>query len=205
MPAMPKEVMLKRIREALATPAPQPFPESGEKTPVFPPSSTHLEVEFAENFTKLQGQFAYCMGWQELKQQVLLLLKQKQWSKVFCNDPKIRQLLALEWHNDLASCQASITDCELLVARTGTIVLTTSQSGGRTASVYAPVHICIATMRQLVYDVKDALEMMRAKYGESLPSFITFASGPSRTADIEKTLVTGVHGPKEVFCFLVEP
>jgi L-lactate dehydrogenase complex protein LldG len=205
MPTLPKEVMLKKIREALATSVVQPFPESGEKTLVFPASSTHLEVEFAENFTKLQGQFAYCMGWQDLRQQVMLLLKQKQWNKIFCNDPKIRQLLALEWHPDLAICQASITDCELLVARTGTIVLTTSQSGGRTASVYAPVHICIATMGQLVYDVREALELMRSKYGENLPSFITFASGPSRTADIEKTLVTGVHGPKEVFCFLVEP
>ncbi|HNU15372.1 MAG TPA: LUD domain-containing protein, partial [Chitinophagaceae bacterium] len=42
------------------------------------------------------------------------------------------------------------------------------------------------------------------KYGNNLPSLITFATGPSRTADIEKTLVVGVHGPKEVYLFLVE-
>jgi len=45
---------------------------------------------------------------------------------------------------------------------------------------------------------------MKEKYGENLPSLITLATGPSRTADIEKTLVVGVHGPKEVFCFLIE-
>jgi L-lactate dehydrogenase complex protein LldG len=55
-----------------------------------------------------------------------------------------------------------------------------------------------------VYDVKDALVSLKEKYAGNIPSLITFASGPSRTADIEKTLVTGVHGPKEVYCFLVE-
>ena len=56
----------------------------------------------------------------------------------------------------------------------------------------------------MVYDLKEALQFMKAKYANNLPSLITFASGPSRTADIEKTLVTGVHGPKEVYCFLIE-
>jgi L-lactate dehydrogenase complex protein LldG len=56
----------------------------------------------------------------------------------------------------------------------------------------------------LVYDIKDALQLMKEKYNGNLPSLVTLATGPSRTADIEKTLVVGVHGPKEVFCFLVE-
>jgi L-lactate dehydrogenase complex protein LldG len=56
----------------------------------------------------------------------------------------------------------------------------------------------------LVYDVKDALQKLKEKYTGNIPSLITFATGPSRTADIEKTLVTGVHGPREVYCFLVE-
>jgi len=70
--------------------------------------------------------------------------------------------------------------------------------------VYAPIHICIAYTSQLVYDLKDAIQSIKDKYGNHMPSLITFASGPSRTADIEKTLVTGVHGPKEVYLFLVE-
>jgi L-lactate dehydrogenase complex protein LldG len=105
---------------------------------------------------------------------------------------------------ELKDCDCSITSCEALVARTGSIVLSSNQTKGRTTSVYAPVHICIAFTNQLVYDIKDALQMMRNKYGEHLPSLITFATGPSRTADIEKTLVVGVHGPKEVYLFLVE-
>ncbi|MGH2566245.1 MAG: LUD domain-containing protein, partial [Ginsengibacter sp.] len=64
--------------------------------------------------------------------------------------------------------------------------------------------ICIAYVNQLVYDIKDALQLIKDKYGNQFPSLITFATGPSRTADIEKTLVVGVHGPKEVYLMLVE-
>jgi L-lactate dehydrogenase complex protein LldG len=82
--------------------------------------------------------------------------------------------------------------------------MSAAQQSGRTVSVYAPVHICIAYTGQLVYELKDALQKIKEKYPGGIPSLVTFATGPSRTADIEKTLVTGVHGPREVYCFLVE-
>jgi L-lactate dehydrogenase complex protein LldG len=104
----------------------------------------------------------------------------------------------------LNDCEAAITTCEALVARTGSLLLSSATSSGRNNSIYAPVHICIAYTSQLVYDIADAINNMKEKYGTDLPSLISLATGPSRTADIEKTLVVGVHGPKEVFCFLVE-
>jgi L-lactate dehydrogenase complex protein LldG len=55
-----------------------------------------------------------------------------------------------------------------------------------------------------VFDLKDGISKMKEKYPGQLPSMISFASGPSRTADIEKTLVVGVHGPKEVYVFLLD-
>jgi L-lactate dehydrogenase complex protein LldG len=82
--------------------------------------------------------------------------------------------------------------------------MSAAQQSGRTVSVYAPIHICIAYTNQLVYDLKDSLQLLKDQYADNFPSLITFASGPSRTADIEKTLVTGVHGPKEVYLFLVD-
>jgi L-lactate dehydrogenase complex protein LldG len=91
-----------------------------------------------------------------------------------------------------------------LVARTGSVLLSSAQQQGRTASVYAPIHICIAYSNQLVFDIKDALQLVKEKYGAQIPSVLSFATGPSRTADIEKTLVVGVHGPREVYVFLVD-
>ncbi len=62
----------------------------------------------------------------------------------------------------------------------------------------------IAYTSQLVPDLKDALAGIREKYGNKIPSMISVITGPSRTADIEKTLVMGAHGPKEIYVFLTE-
>lgn len=197
-----RENILGKIKKALANPVPLPFPAAEKEDAVFHPPGDELEVIFAEAFTQLQGRFVFCLNETEMISQVKQLIAAKDWTKIYCSESQwndaFSNTIALE------SCDASITGCEYLVARTGTIVLSAAQESGRTVSVYAPVHICIAYTSQLVYDVKDALEKLKEKYGNNIPSFITFASGPSRTADIEKTLVTGVHGPKEVYLFLVE-
>ena len=204
-----KENILKKIRKALSHSTPLPFPQSEGNQPVFPPLQQEPEVEFAEQFNQLQGKFIYCINQQELAFQLSSLVKKQDWSKVFCVEEKLIAPVAGQLSDrlvstDLADCDVSITGCEFLVARTGTIVLSSAQQSGRSASVYAPVHICIAYTNQLVYDLRDALQASKEKYGEKLPSLISFATGPSRTADIEKTLVVGVHGPKEVYVFLVE-
>jgi L-lactate dehydrogenase complex protein LldG len=203
-----KENILKKIREALTHSTPLPFPQSEGNNSVFPQPIQELEIEFAEQFTNLQGKFIFCLNHQELAFQLNSLVRKQGWKKIYCRENNlintIGQQLTEYLTNDLPGCDLSITSCEALVARTGTIVMTTAQSSGRTVSVYAPIHICIAYTKQLVYDVKDALQVVKNKYGDHLPSLISFATGPSRTADIEKTLVVGVHGPKEVYCFLVD-
>ena len=203
MPTSPaKENILKRIRLALSNPVPLPFPQSEGTNSVFLPAPDDLEVVFAQEFVKIQGRFAFCTSEEDMVQQLQQLLAEKQWTKIYCNEDKWNA--AFSNTISLSTCDASITGCEFLVARTGTIVMSAAQQSGRTVSVYAPVHICIAYTNQLVYDIKDALQTLKEKYTGNMPSLITFASGPSRTADIEKTLVTGVHGPKEVYCFLVD-
>jgi L-lactate dehydrogenase complex protein LldG len=204
-----RENIFKKIRKALSHSTPLPFPESEGNSSVFHPSQQELEIEFAEQFTKLQGRFVFCINRQELAFQLNSLIKKQDWQKVYCLEDKLLESFSSQIDErlvktDLAGCDVSITGCEFLVARTGSIVLSAAQASGRTTSVYAPIHICIAFTSQLVYDLKDALQGVKTKYGNNLPSLITFATGPSRTADIEKTLVVGVHGPKEVYLFLVE-
>lgn len=199
-----RENILKKIRQALNNPVTLPFPHSEGTQPVFKPAQEDLAVQFAEEFTRLQGRFAFCTDVHDLKLQLQHLLVEKNWTKIFFKEEKIASLFNINSYPNLASCEIAVTGCEYLVARTGTVVMSTAQQSGRTTSVYAPVHICVAYSSQVVYDIKDALQLLKEKYAGKLPSLITFASGPSRTADIEKTLVTGVHGPKEVYCFLVE-
>ena len=204
-----KENILKSIRQALAHPVPLPFPQSEGTSSVFQPLQKDLEIEFAENFTGLGGKFSFCMDEEELAVQLKQLLISKKLTAVYSRDEKIVTKLSgygFPYFNgkDVASCDASITNCECLVARTGSLLLSSGSPAGRTTSVYAPIHICIAYTNQLVYDIKDGLNLLKTKYKGNLPSMISLATGPSRTADIEKTLVVGVHGPKEVFVFLVE-
>lgn len=204
-----KENILKKIRKALTNSTPLPFPQSEGSSSVYQPSQQDLGLEFAQRFTSLQGKFVFCENHQELAAQLSLIAASNKWDKIYCKEEGLRKILAENQftnysHNDLASCDTAITTCEWLVARTGSIVMSAAQESGRTVSVYAPVHICIAYTSQLVYDIKDALLKAREKYSGNLPSLITFATGPSRTADIEKTLVVGIHGPKEVYVFLVD-
>lgn len=203
-----KENILKKIRQALSHPVPVPFPKSEGNNSVYQLQVDDLEIQFAEEFTRLLGKFAFCVNEADLSNQLKQLFTEEKWDNLYCNEEKLFHIISHSApyqvdESTLANCDASITTCEYLIARTGTLVMSTAQTG-RTVSVYAPVHICIAYTDQLVYDIKEALQLLKDKYNGNIPSSITFATGPSRTADIEKTLVVGVHGPKEVYLFLVD-
>jgi L-lactate dehydrogenase complex protein LldG len=202
-----KENILKKIRKALTQTTPIPFPGSEGTTSVFIPGKEEMEIEFGEHFTKLLGKFAYCADVTELKLQLEALFTTNKWKNIVCREEELRSFLpaiVMNGYDDLENADAAVTSCEALVARTGSIVLSSAGKSGRATSVYAAIHICIAYTDQLVYDVKDGLQLIRERYAGRIPSLVTFATGPSRTADIEKTLVVGVHGPKEVYVFLVE-
>jgi len=204
-----KEIILKKIRKALSHPAPIPFAGTEGNASVFMPPYDDLAVQFAEAFSTLEGKFLFCDNEKSAAQKIMEIASVNQWNKLYCKEQHLQSIIHLEFpqfhfFDTLAHCDAAITGCELLVSRTGTIVLSAAQTEGRTASVYAPVHICIASTKQLVHDLKDAFQKLKDKYGTSLPSSISFATGPSRTADIEKTLVVGVHGPGQVYVILVD-
>ena len=204
-----RESILKNIRKALTQPSSIPFKEIEKMEHSFVQPAEDLAVIFAQKFTSLLGKFSFCENEEELVSKINELISSQQWNEVYCNDENIRTAFNSFGFNrfsekELSDSDASITLCEFLVARTGSMVLSSKVSSGRTTSVYAPIHICIAKTSQLVYDIKDALDLLKKKYGDNMPSQISFATGPSRTADIEKTLVVGVHGPKEVYCFLID-
>lgn len=205
-----RENIINKIKQALKKPTQVPFPNRSSAEFVYQRPIQEPELEFAENFTKLQGRFSFCATMQELIEQLNILAESRQWKKIICKEEGLKRNLVAKGFsgiNDTISlhdCDAAITTCEALVARTGSILLSNNSASGRATSVYAPVHICIAYTKQLVYDISDSLNLMKEKYGNNLPSVVSLATGPSRTADIEKTLVVGVHGPKEVFCFLVD-
>src|ERR1700745_158169 len=84
-----RENILKKIRKALNESTPLPFPQSEGNNPVFQPLQQDLEIEFAEQFTKLQGKFIFCLNQQELAFQFNSLVRKQGWKKIFCKDENL--------------------------------------------------------------------------------------------------------------------
>ncbi len=210
MEAASKERILKNIRKGLIQTTDQPFPNLDTSASVYPPPVDSLDIIFAEQFTRVQGNFVYCENEEDLIDHLTTLAEEKQWNNIFSWEYVLQQMLQrnafmrLRVGNNLDKADAGITLCESLVARTGSILVSSRQMAGRSLTIYPPVHLVVAFTSQLVYDIKEALQSVTERYNGTLPSMISIATGPSRTADIEKTLVLGAHGPKEVYLFFVD-
>lgn len=88
------------------------------------------------------------------------------------------------------------------VAETGTLLLLSSPQTPRATALLPETHLAVASRARLVDTMEDAFALLRSECGE-LPRATWFISGPSRTADIEQTLVIGAHGPYRVHVILV--
>ncbi|AOM76595.1 LutC/YkgG family protein [Pedobacter steynii] len=204
-----KELMLKKIRKALLEKRDNPYPNL-EDTPLYPKNDELLEILFAEELTAVSGNFIYCENGIEFIENILQLAEKFNWRKIYCWEPELQQLLSeyefpfYQTDKDFELAEVGITSCEALVARNGSIMVSNENAAGRRLSIFPHHHIVIARPGQLVLDLKDAFKVIKNKYGDQLPSMISTITGPSRTADIEKTLVLGAHGPKELFVFLID-
>ena len=127
--------ILKKIRQALSHPVPVPFPHSEGNNSVFQPPVDDMAVQFAQQFTSLQGKFVFCADEQDMAEQLLQLAAARKWDKVVCREKPLQKMLQqkfpVTFHQELADCDVSVTGCELLVSRTGTIVLSTANESGR--------------------------------------------------------------------------
>ena len=204
-----KEKLLKKIRKALLEKRDNPYPNL-EDLPMYEPTDELLEVLFAEQFTAVSGQFVFCEDEIQFIENLLTLAEERKWHKIYCWEPPLQEILTkyeypfFQTDKDFEDAQVGFTLCEALIARNGSIMLSNANMAGRRLSIYPPVHIVLAYTSQLMTDLKDGFKLLKTKYGHQLPSMITTITGPSRTSDIEKTLVLGAHGPKELFVFLLD-
>ncbi len=220
-----RENILGRIREALKAPAPksgsngnvavqtitatprQWLPKAGE-------SHDEELALFAKNAAELKADFQLFNSAEEMRQALVRLRDAEGWKRVaghsgdltnaICpalNLPLLRTDRAYDVA-ELETCDAGISECDALVAQTGSILVASRSAGGRALSVLPPHHIVFARREQLVADLPAAFDLLKRKYADNYPSMISFITGPSRTGDIERILVLGAHGPKKlsIFC-----
>lgn len=204
-----KELMLKKIRKALLEKRDNPYPNL-EESPLYKHNEEELEILFAEQLTAVSGNFIFCENGVDFIESILELADKFNWRKIYCWEPELQALLTnyefpfYQTDKDFDQAEVGITLCEALIARNGSVMVSNQSAAGRRLSIFPHQHIVIARTGQLVLDLKDAFRLLKNKYGAQIPSMISNITGPSRTADIEKTLVLGAHGPKELFVFLID-
>jgi L-lactate dehydrogenase complex protein LldG len=221
--------ILARVTEALRVPAPRHHeapskPATHTVTAPFrewlPPVGASLEEQvalFAKQSEVLRTEFRECASPEAAAQHLAALAQEHGWQRLALHAGALTEAVAAHLpgtitqlrlesgyaKNDLEACDAGLTECEALVAQTGSVCVTARSSGGRALSVLPPHHVVIASRAQMVPDLAAAYERLAEKYATGYPSFISFISGPSRTGDIERILVLGAHGPKKLTVLLL--
>ncbi len=206
-----REKVLKAIRDALVNPMHlQGEREDYADTIYTRKNEEFIEVCFAESLAEANAGFIYNSNIQELIQNLSSLLQSREINNLFCFDTEIQSILQkgeidyFDQNDQYKCCEAAITSCEFLIARLGSIMVSSAQGWGRKGIIYPPVQIVVATRDQLVYDIHHAFDALKKKYPHGIPSMVSLVTGPSRTADIEKTLVLGAHGPESLYVCLLD-
>ncbi|MEK7723722.1 MAG: lactate utilization protein [Acidobacteriota bacterium] len=164
---------------------------------------------FCENLTLTGANCKIVKGLAEAKGEIENIIFKKKAKNVAISDSKLIVHLAERINADfvqnasaqeLFDCEIGITSAQLGIAETGTLVIESDKEFNRLTSLIPPIHICILESSKLRNNLGEVL----SELNNDLSKSITFITGQSRTSDIELTLALGVHGPKELFVFIVE-
>ena len=186
-----------------------PLDEPDLISPIYHELEGSLDVIFRKNIELVSGKVIETDSLATAAGILKNLLKEKKQESLFCADPVLieafgDQLNIKSGETDFLNLNIGLTRCELLVAHLGSILISSAHSSGRRLNVFPETHIVLAFKEQIVDYLENAMEKLQEKYKNNLPSLISTITGPSRTADIEKTLVMGMHGPKDLIVILTE-
>ncbi len=221
-----RDNILGRIREALKVPAPRPGHDHAQEPAVglklaesaafrrwLPPGGENSEETlrlFQKNASDLKAEFRLLESVDQRPQTLCALRDAEAWTGAATHPGELTDLVApklslpiLRSDNGydvkaLEGCSVGISQCDALIAQTGSVLVTSVSAGGRALSVLPPHHVVLAKRSQLLRDLPEAFNLLKRTYAPNYPSFISFITGPSRTGDIERILVLGAHGPKKL-------
>jgi len=212
-----RDEILGRIRDALAT-ATRPEPVDRDKAPPGRPPGLETAAARVERFRDLlEGLGGLCIlapDEPSAAASLAALARERDWSEAACSNSELVRTLTGElqgcelfdgWKDRerLLLCDVGITAAQAGVAETGSVLLLADDELHRETSLVPPVHVCILRSSSIVEHLGDALQYIQGS-GAPAGHLATLITGPSRTADIELTLVVGVHGPKELIVLILE-
>ncbi len=112
-----------------------------------------------------------------------------------------------ELREEIRRADVGLTGTDYAIAETGSLVIMPRRGLSRLVSLVPPVHIALVRPDEVIESLHDLFLLRRLEYywrGGEMGSYLNFITGPSRTADIEMTIVQGVHGPRSVHLVLIE-
>ncbi len=111
-----------------------------------------------------------------------------------------------EFRTYAASALIGVTSADYCIAETATLVIKSRVGQPRCVSLLPSVHIAVIRLEQILVNLKELYTLLKwdpDEQSEGLTECLTFITGPSKTADIEATLVQGAHGPRELYLFVL--
>ena len=208
-----KEQILAKVRNALIEKPEALFKDIDQRSETWVPIKEEdgTDITFVQHFKELGGIFIYLESEREFADCMKQLALENGWESLWCTSPAMQRLLAIhdipfttEKTRNPKQQLVCLTDCECLVAQTGSIVISDTLSQSQQAYANPDVLLVYATTKQIVNGMKDVFVMLKKKYQVERPSQVAIITGPSRTTDIEQTLVMGASGVRQVAVFLVE-
>jgi L-lactate dehydrogenase complex protein LldG len=224
--------MLRSVRTSLAQ-SRSTLAAEAARVPHTPPHHVHppqedLAAQFAAELSRLEGTPHRCDDDEAALDTIAALLRRHgatsaiAWEDAQIGLPGLGALLqslhirVLDGHivgdsraarlQALESALVCISGADAGIAESGTLVLRSGAGRARLASLLAPVHIAVLRADRLVRGLGAALALVQHEHGQDVfatSSNLTLVSGPSRTGDIEQTLVLGAHGPREIHVVLI--
>ena len=126
---------------------------------------------------------------------------------IYYPDNKSEEKWQKEFNNQAANSFIGITSTDYCIATTATLTMKTRVGHPRCVSLLPSIHIAVIRLEQILSDLKELYTLLKwdpDEQAEGLTDCMTFISGPSKTADIEATLVHGAHGPRELYLFVLK-
>ncbi|MFZ1936573.1 MAG: lactate utilization protein [Thermoguttaceae bacterium] len=213
-----RDAILQRVHSELSKYPPVAAPPTPVVWPPTNPTPAAMAEQFANALTEVQGDVVRCPTMQDARRRLAELASQAGWTSIGAMDrPLVREAAgglpasSLNWQMAdwpparMAQLSASLLDPETLLADTGACVIACPTAQDRLLCYLPPACVVVARTGQLVEHLPAAWASLAPRVADpAMQGEFVIVTGPSRTADIEKILILGVHGPKRLVVLLVE-
>jgi L-lactate dehydrogenase complex protein LldG len=212
-----RDAILQRVRSELSQGSPVAPPPVPPVWPAEDPAPATMAARFSTELADVQGEVIRSATMEEARQQLAELVRQAQWTTLGMMDrPTVREVAgdlppgAAEWAaadwqpQHVAELSASVVEADALLADTGSCLIACPTAQDRLLCYLPPACVVVARLEQLREHLPAAWPAIAPRVADPAQrGEFVIVTGPSRTADIEKILILGVHGPKRLVVLLI--